>query len=126
MITSVKEMITKYVDAWNETSLEAYTTEFAKCYVPDAIYTDPYGEYKGLNALANFAYVSLAIVPTRKFEVLETPEYHHNSGKYMWQVTSEGGSNTGYDYFEFNADFKITRLVSFFKLPEDYPLDKLS
>jgi hypothetical protein len=126
MITSVEEMIAQYVSAWNETTLEGYQREFAKCYAADAVYTDPYSEHiTGVDGIVDFAYKSLAIVPERIFTVAEQPAYHHHVGKYIWKVEAPAVTNTGYDYFEFNDQFQITRLVSFFKLPEDYPLDKL-
>ncbi len=125
MNKSVQEMISRYVSAWNEQDLTSYKDEFEKCWAEDAVYLDPYGEYKGVDELANFAFKSLEIVPQRKFSIFEEPEYHHGSGRYAWKVEIEGQSNVGYDYFEYNDNFKITRLVSFFKLPADYPLEKL-
>lgn len=126
MITSVNEMIEQYVSAWNETNLEDYKREFEKCWAPDGVYSDPTSEkIEGLEGLSRFADVSLSIVPERKFKVLEAPEYHHRFGRYSWTVELPGKTNVGYDFFEFNDDFKITRLISFFKLPDDYPLEKL-
>jgi len=119
-------MIGQYVSAWNENNLEAYNKEFKKCWADDAVYTDPYSEHiSGVEGLAGFAQKSLEIIPTRKFSILEEPEHHHGFGRYAWSVAFSGQTNTGYDYFEFNAEFKITRLVSFFKLPDDYPVDRL-
>jgi hypothetical protein len=125
MNTSVEEMIEQYVSAWNENSLEDYRREFKKCWSPEAIYVDPFGSYQGVESLSEFAQKSLEIVPSRKFRVFENPEYHHQFGRYAWKVESLGQSNVGYDYFEYNDRFEITRLVSFFKLPEDYPIEKL-
>jgi len=125
MITSVEQMVDQYLAAWNENNLEAYKREFAKCVADDFLYSDPFGEYEGVNGLANFANISLDIIPARKFTLLEKPEHHHTYGRYAWKVEFSGKTNIGYDYFEFNQDFKMTSLISFFKLPEDYPLDKL-
>ncbi|MBF4515624.1 nuclear transport factor 2 family protein [Flavobacterium sp. ANB] len=126
MITSVEKMIEQYVSAWNENNLEAYKSEFKKCWATNAVYIDPYSEINGLDELAHFAYKSLEIMPTRKFSILEKPEFHHSFGKYVWEVEISGKTNIGYDYFEFNSNFEITRLISFFKLAEDYPLERLS
>jgi hypothetical protein len=126
MITSVEEMIEQYVSAWNENNLEAYKREFAKCWAANAVYIDPYSEdIIGVDGISNFAQKSLEIIPNRKFKVFEKPEHHHTFGKYVWQVEYPGQIKNGYDYFEFNANFEITRLVSFFKLADDYPLEKL-
>ncbi|MRX39025.1 isomerase [Flavobacterium sp. LC2016-23] len=125
MNASVEKMIEQYVSAWNENNLEAYKEEFEKCWAVDAVYIDPYSEVNGLDELARFAQKSFEIMPTRKFSILEKPEFHHSFGKYTWEVDISGRKNHGYDYFEFNSNFEITRLISFFKLPEDYPLDRL-
>lgn len=124
-MTTVEEMIRQYVSAWNENGLENYKREFSKCWSADAQYIDPFGEYSGVDGLARFAQTSFEIVPARKFSILEEPEYHHQYGRYAWKVDISGETNVGYDYFEFNSNFEITRLVSFFKLPADYPLEKL-
>lgn len=126
MTASVEKMIDQYVSAWNENNGEAYKKEFGKCWAPNAVYIDPYSEVNGLDELAHFAQKSLEIMPTRKFTILEKPEFHHTFGKYVWEVEISGRKNQGYDYFEFNSDFEITRLISFFKLPDDYPMDQLT
>lgn len=126
MNTSVEEMIGQYLSAWNENSLESYRKEFGKCWAPDAVYLDPYGEYKGLDGLSGFAHKSLDITPDRKFSIFEKPEHHHQSGRYAWKAEAGGLTSVGYDYFEFNDNFEITRLVSFFTLRTDYPVDKLN
>jgi len=125
MSTTVEQMIDQYLKAWNEENLQAFKHEFGKCWAGDAIYIDPFGTYTGVDGIAGFAQLSLDIMPSRKFSVLEAPDHHHQFGRYTWSVKFDGGNNMGYDYFEFNEDFKITKLISFFKLPEDYPIDKL-
>ncbi|NCD70700.1 nuclear transport factor 2 family protein [Mucilaginibacter agri] len=114
MITSVEEMIEKYVSSWNEQGLEQYKAAFATCWAEDATYTDPDYDLKGVNAIAELAQFSLERIPSRTFSVLTKPEYHHHVGRYNWQVHLPEGTKDGFDYFEFNDDFKITRIVSFF------------
>jgi len=126
MITSVEEMIGQYVSAWNENNLEDYKREFGKCWTAKSFYSDPFGEYHGVEELAGFAHKSLEIVPTRKFKIVEKPEYHHQFGRYAWAVEFDGQTNVGYDFFKFNDQFEITELISFFKLPETYPIERLA
>jgi hypothetical protein len=126
MITTVREMIEQYITAWNKTSLAEYRQEFAKCWAEYGVYIDPTSAgFVGVEAIAQFANLSLDIVPERHFELVDEPDSHHTYGRYTWKVTTPGGTNVGYDYFEFNEEFKITRLVSFFKLPADYPVDEV-
>ena len=103
MITSVEEMIRQYVAAWNEQTLEEYKSAFAKCWAPDATYTDPNFEgVNGVDGIAELAYTSLDKMPTRVFHVLTTPDYHHSSGRYTWSVDLPEETREGFDYFEFN------------------------
>jgi hypothetical protein len=115
MIQSVEEMITKYVAAWNNNTPEEFKVAFAECWAADGTYTDPEFELiQGVDGIAALAVESLKRVPSRKFSVYTQPEHHHNSGRYNWQVHLPEGDKVGFDYFEFNNEFKITRIVSFF------------
>lgn len=115
MITSVEEMINHYVAAWNEKGLEKFKAAFAPCWAGDATYTDPnFALVKGLNGLAELAASSLENSPVRTFSVLTAPDYHHHVGRYNWKVVLPTETKEGFDYFEFNDNYQITRLVSFF------------
>jgi len=114
MIVSVEAMIRKYVAAWNEKGLHEYKAAFATCWATDALYTDPNFQVKGLDGIAELAATSLERSPIRTFSILALPDYHHNVGRYTWKVDLPTETKEGFDYFEFNEDFRITRLVSFF------------
>lgn len=115
MITSVEEMITRYVTAWNNSGLEEFKAAFAECWAPEGIYTDPaYALVEGVDGIAGLAQISLQNIPVRTFSVATPPEYHHNVGRYNWKLELPGETKGGFDYFEFNDDYKITRIVSFF------------
>ena len=121
MISSVEEMIKQYVAAWNGKGLDEYKSAFAECWAPDATYTDPnFALVKGVDGIAELAQTSLEKSPVRKFHVLTKPDYHHNVGRYTWNVVLPKETKEGFDYFEFNDENQITRLVSFFG-----PLNKL-
>jgi hypothetical protein len=115
MITSVEEMIEQYVGAWNGEGLDEFKAAFAECWAADATYTDPnYELVAGVDGIAGLAQGSLEKFPGRKFHVLKSPDYHHNAGRYTWSVDLPDESREGFDYFEFNQAYKITRIVSFF------------
>lgn len=115
MIPSVEEMIKQYVAAWNEKGLAEFKAAFAPCWAADATYTDPnFALVKGVDGIAELANTSLEKIPVRKFHVLASPDYHHNAGRYTWKVDLPEETKEGFDYFEFNEENQITRLVSFF------------
>ncbi|MBE9461525.1 hypothetical protein ACFP1I_02005 [Dyadobacter subterraneus] len=115
MITSVEEMISQYMNAWNGTGIEEYQREFAKCWAVDGAYTDPnFDNINGVDGIAGLAHKSLETFPVRTFSELTVPDYHHNVGRYTWKVELPGETREGFDYFEFNESYQITRIVSFF------------
>lgn len=114
MIRSVEEMIEKYVAAWNKKEAGEFKAAFAECWAEDAMYTDPnYELVKGLEGITELAIGSLKVLPVRTFYIATKPEYHHNVGRYYWKVDLPKETKGGFDYFEFNDEFKITRLVTF-------------
>ncbi|MDV6168480.1 nuclear transport factor 2 family protein [Flavobacterium sp. DG1-102-2] len=115
MIQSVEQMITTYVEAWNNNNLEEFRVAFAECWAENATYVDPRTDpISGVEAIANLAVYSLELSPTRKFSILTQPDHHHNVGRYTWQVHLPEGNKEGFDCFEFNEEFKITKIISFF------------
>jgi hypothetical protein len=116
MIASVEEMIDLYVQAWNGKSLAEFKAGFAVCWAEDSTYTDPnFALISGVDGIAGLAQSSLDLYPIRTFSVLTAPDYHHNVGLYSWTVDLPEHTRDGYDYFEFNEQNQITRLVSFFE-----------
>ena len=116
MIPTVEETISQYVAAWNLKGYDEMKAGFAKCWAIDGNYTDPsYALVEGLEGITKLAHDSYEQLPVRTFSVLTQPQHHHNAGSYRWGVEKpEGESGAGLDYFEFNDENKITRLVSFF------------
>lgn len=115
MIASVEEMIKQYVAAWNGKNLEEFKAGFAQCWAADATYTDPnFDGITGVEGIAGLAQYSLEKIPVRVFNVLTLPDHHHNVGRYTWNVVLPEETKEGFDYFEFNEQNQITRLVSFF------------
>jgi hypothetical protein len=116
MNTQMQKMIHDYVEAWNEHNEEDFTKAFTNVWTQDSTYTDPTVEnLTGIDAIVKLAINSLDKFPGRKFEVSTEPETHHNVGRYNWKVTfADGKFVIGFDYFEFDNDFKLTKIVSFF------------
>jgi hypothetical protein len=54
-------------------------------------------------------------VGPRKSKVLAEPHIHHHSGRFRWlAICPEGYPVEGMDYFEFDSENHITRIVGFF------------
>jgi hypothetical protein len=112
---TVEETITQYIQAWNEKGVEKIKAALGKCWVDDGTYTDPNNPpTKGFNGLAAVIQSSWDKMPERKFSQISKADFHHNSGRFKWLVTRKDGSKTeGLDYFEYDSENRITRIVGF-------------
>jgi hypothetical protein len=113
---TVEESITQYIQAWNEKGLKNIKTALEKCWTADGTYTDSNNPpMKGLDKLAAVIQGSQEKMPERKIARTSRVDFHDNSGRYQWLLTKKNGEKSeGLDYFEFNAENRITRVVSFF------------
>ena len=115
---TVEESIKEYVAAWNEMGAENMKAALGKCWMADSSYADPNNSpVKGPDGLAALIQRSHDQMPGRKFSRLSEAEFHHGSGCFKWLLTKKNGDTLeGLDYFEYNAENQITRIVGFFKI----------
>jgi len=113
---TIEEAIRTYTSAWNETDPEKIKARISRCWAEEGSYTDRLTDtitgQQGITDLITRSYEQMG---PRTFQVLGAPETHHYSGRFRWLATfPEGYPAEGMDYFEFNADNRITRIVGFF------------
>ena len=115
-IKSIEEIILIYTSAWNETEREAIREKIDKCWSAEGTFTD-----KVTNTITGRAAITELIISSydqmgpRTFKVLAEPVTHHRSGRFRWLVIRpEGYPAEGMDYFEFDEQNCITRIVGFF------------
>jgi hypothetical protein len=113
---SIEATILTYTNAWNETKAEAIAEKIKQCWAPEATYTDKLTDtITGQEAIVNLIVNSYAQMGPRTFKVLGTPDVHHQSGRFRWlAIRPEGYPIEGMDYFEFDDQYRITRIVGFF------------
>jgi hypothetical protein len=117
MNSFIQQMIEKYLAAWNDNDdPDSFKKGFATCWADDATYTDEnFENVTGIEGIAQLAWGYFQKAPVRRFELHIPPEHHHNVGRYTWKAVVPGATRIGQDFFEFNSENKITRLVSFFE-----------
>jgi hypothetical protein len=115
-ITNIEESILTYTSAWNEKEREAILEKIGKSWAPEGTYTDRLTEtITGPEAIADLIVSSYEQMGSRTFQVLAEPQTHHQSGRFRWlAIRAEGYPVEGMDYFEFNSENRITRIVGFF------------
>jgi len=115
-ITNIEQSILTYTSAWNETEKTAILEKIKKCWAPEGTYTDKLTDpISGQEAITDLIISSYELMGPRTFQVLGEPETHHQSGRFRWlAVRKEGYPVQGMDFFEFNEENLITRIVGFF------------
>jgi hypothetical protein len=115
-IKNIEETILTYTSAWNETEREAVLEKISTCWAPGGSYTDRLTDtITGQDAIADLIISSYGQMGPRKFQVLAEPPVHHQSGGFRWlAMKPEGYPVEGMDYFEFDSENRITRIVGFF------------
>jgi len=115
-IKSIEEIILIYTSAWNETRPETIREKIDQCWSAEGTYTDKVTDtITGRDAITGLIISSYDRMGPRTFKVLAEPDVHHRSGRFRWlAVRPEGYPAEGMDYFEFDEQHLITRIVGFF------------
>jgi len=113
---NIEQTILIYTSAWNETERAVILEKIKKCWAPGGTYTDKITDtVTGQDAITDLIISSYEQMGPRTFKVLGEPDSHHLSGRFNWlAIRPEGYPIRGMDYFEFNEDNLITRIVGFF------------
>lgn len=113
---TIEDSIKQYIWAWNEKDPKKIEAALKKCWAADGIYTDPRSApMKWTDGLVAIIEKSQATLPGRKINQTSKVDVHHGSGRYKWDLIKKDDERSeGLDYFEFDSDNRITRIVSFF------------
>jgi hypothetical protein len=115
-IQTIEETVGQYGKAWNQSGRDNIVAVLRNCWAPDATYVDPQNPLvRGLIDLAGLIDSSYQQMPVRTFHMLSSPNFHINSGYFRWSVDEPGKeTREGLDYFEYNDQNQLTRIVGFF------------
>lgn len=113
---AIEATILTYTSAWNLTQREAILEKLGACWSAAGTYTDPLTDtITGPEALADLIISSYQTMGPRTFKVLAEPQAHHQCGRFRWlAIRPDGYPAEGMDFFEFDDDHRITRIVGFF------------
>jgi hypothetical protein len=113
---TIENAIYQYTNAWNQEDPITIKAALYRCWTEDSSYTDPQNPLiTGRDALANLIYSSYEPMPGRTFRLLSQVDYHNGSGRFRWELIQPGQEvQEGMDYFEYNGQNQITRIVGFF------------
>jgi len=123
--SKIERNISLYVAAWNEEGIDNIKFALTAFCTDETTYIDYQTPLTtGIDALADLILKSYEVLPGRRFSQLTHPDLHNNTGRYTWMVhLPDEKTSAGMDFFEFNSDGYITRIVGFTKtLKPFYPL----
>jgi len=113
--SKIESSISQYVETWNLEDIEAIKKAIPAFWTPETTYEDVNTpKATGIDALAGLMMESYKILPGRKFRQLTIPNIVAQSGRYTWLlIRADGTTAEGMDFFEFDVNGLITRIVGF-------------
>ena len=115
-IKTIEETIQLYTSAWNEAEPQAIREKIDQCWSDQGTFTDKATDtITGRDAIVDLIAGSYGQTGPRMFQVLAEPAAHHRSGRFRWlMIRLQGYPIEGMDYFEFDEQNRITRIIGFF------------
>lgn len=111
----MNDVITRYLDCWNETDPAARRQLIDQVWAADARYVDPMAEVQGREAIdATIAAVQEQF-PGLVFTLAGPVDTHHRQARFGWNLGPEGAEPlvVGFDVAETGADGKLTTVLGF-------------
>ncbi len=111
----MNDVITRYLDCWNETDPVARRELIDQVWAADARYVDPLAEVQGREAIdATIAAVQEQF-PGFVFTLAGTVDTHHSQARFGWNLGPAGAEPlvVGFDVAETGADGKLSTVLGF-------------
>jgi hypothetical protein len=117
-MTDELAVLDAYVSAWNTSDAERRAQILAGCWGPEAGYTDPTVDLRGVAALDEHIAGRQLARPGFVIEFVGEVRRHHRWATFAWRVNSSGEILvSGIDCVEFAPDGRLHRVVGFFDPP---------
>ena len=110
------DLVTRYLQCWNETEPEARRALVADVFAPDATYVDPLVEARGAQQIEATIAAVQAQFPGFAFRVVGTPDSHHDQTRFQWGLGPDGDGEppiVGFDVALTGPDGRITGVLGF-------------
>jgi hypothetical protein len=111
----MSDIITRYLDCWNETDPAARRALVRDVFATDASYVDPLAEARGVEAIDATIGAVQAQFPEFVFSGIGVPDAHHDQVRFSWGLGPAGAEPpiVGFDVAVTDADGRITTVLGF-------------
>jgi hypothetical protein len=111
----MNDVITRYLDCWNETDPAARRKLIDEVWDADARYTDPLADVQGRDAIDATIAAVQGQFPGFVFSLAGPVDAHHRQARFTWNLGPEGAEPlvVGFDVAETGDDGKIRTVLGF-------------
>jgi hypothetical protein len=109
------EIITRYLDAWNETDAAARHSLVASLWAADGSYTDPLADVRGPDAIADLMGAAQQQFAGLVFTLGGPVDANHNQARFTWHLGPDGGEPVviGFDVLVLDSAGRIASVHGF-------------
>jgi SnoaL-like domain len=108
---SVSDLVTRYLEIWNETDPTARRKAIDELWAPDGVYTDPMGVAEGREQIDATIAAVQGQFSGLAFTLAGPVDAHHNTARFTWNLGDE--LVTGFDVLVLDADGQISKVYGF-------------
>ena len=111
----MNNVVTRYLNCWNETDPTARRKLIEEAWAADASYIDPLAEAHGRDAIDATIAAVQGQFPGLHFRLAGAVDTHHHIARFTWELGPTGGEAVvvGFDVAELDTDGRITKVYGF-------------
>jgi hypothetical protein len=108
---TVSELVTSYLETWNETDPAARRKAIDGLWAPDGVYTDPMAVAAGRDQIDALIAAVQAQFPGLAFTLAGPVDAHHDTARFSWNLGDE--LVIGFDVLALDANGQIAQVYGF-------------
>jgi hypothetical protein len=120
MTNDLKDLIDRYIDAWNETDAARRQELVATVWTTDGTYIDPLMSGAGHDSIATMIALAQQQFPEHRFELSFGPDAHNDRVRFAWRLYGPDGDApvaAGTDFATVADDGRLSSVTGFLESP---------
>jgi SnoaL-like domain len=111
----VSDLISKYIEAWNQTDAAARRDLIGEIWAPDGRYIDPLADVTGPEQVDGVIEAVQAQFPGLKFRLAGPVDAHHDQARFTWELAPAGADAVvvGFDVARRDEDGRLALVLGF-------------